>query len=320
MTRAQLLKIAPNSSEGFIAANTSQGDSGGNLAQKNHQYEADHTPPSPKPECKGLKKTNKWTTEEIKKLEQFYSQFYLDLQKFSEALGKTYASVALKASRLGFSGKRGKFNRTKETCAKSGDTFRNMTSEQRSRNAKDWYLKNKHPKGMLGKNHTQATKDAISDKNKGKPVHPDRVMAMLKTKAKNGTMATNKANRSWKSAWREIGGRKIFARSRWEANYARYLQWLKENLKITEWEHEPETFWFEKIKRGVRSYLPDFKVTLLSGSIEFHEVKGWMDSRSKTKIKRLKKYHPTIILIIRDTNWYKENRRQLSAIIKDWET
>jgi hypothetical protein len=51
MTRAQLLKIAPNSSEGFIAANTSQGDSMGNLAQKNHQYEANHTPPSPKPEC-----------------------------------------------------------------------------------------------------------------------------------------------------------------------------------------------------------------------------------------------------------------------------
>jgi len=44
MTRAQLLKIAPNSSEGFIAANTSRDDSRGILAQKNHQYEAD-------PEC-----------------------------------------------------------------------------------------------------------------------------------------------------------------------------------------------------------------------------------------------------------------------------
>ena len=39
------------------------------------------------------------------------------------------------------------------------------------------------------------------------------------------------------------------------------LEWLKKNKQIKKWEHEPETFWFEGIMRGCRSYLPDFRVT-----------------------------------------------------------
>ena len=91
---------------------------------------------------------------------------------------------------------------------------------------------------------------------------------------------------SCKSGWREIGGIRKYYRSRWEANYARYLEFLKVNGEIEKWEHEPETFWFEGIKRGVMSYLPDFRVTEKNGDIVFHEVKGWMDARSITKIKR----------------------------------
>ena len=63
----------------------------------------------------------------------------------------------------------------------------------------------------------------------------------------------------------------------------------KDQGEILKWEYEPETFWFEKIKRGVRTYTPDFKVTEKDGSIIFHEVKGYMDARSKTKLKRMKK-------------------------------
>ena len=59
-----------------------------------------------------------------------------------------------------------------------------------------------------------------------------------------------KPSASWKAGWREIGGQRIYARSRWEANYARYLEWLRANGSIAKWEHEPETFWFEGIKRG----------------------------------------------------------------------
>lgn len=122
-----------------------------------------------------------------------------------------------------------------------------------------------------------------------------------------------------KHGWRIIAGERMFFRSSWEANYARYLEYLKENLKITNWEYEVHTFWFEKIKRGVRSYLPDFKITNLSGIHEWHEVKGWMDNKSKTKIKRMAKYYPCEKLIIIGEKWFRDNNLNLIAIIPDWE-
>lgn len=67
---------------------------------------------------------------------------------------------------------------------------------------------------------------------------------------------------------------------------------------ISSWEYEPDTFWFEKIKRGVRSYTPDFKIVHKDGTVEYHEVKGWMDKKSQTKIKRMAIYHPEIKLVV----------------------
>lgn len=122
-----------------------------------------------------------------------------------------------------------------------------------------------------------------------------------------------------KQGWREIGGYRKYYRSRWEANYARYLEWLKQLGEIKEWLHEPETFWFENIKRGVRSYLPDFKVTNNNGDIEYHEVKGWMDDRSKTKLKRMKKYYPHIKMVLIQAKQYKEIGKKVSIMISGWE-
>lgn len=123
----------------------------------------------------------------------------------------------------------------------------------------------------------------------------------------------------WKAAWRTIGGQRIYARSKWEANYARYLDWLQQRGDIAKWEHEPQTFWFEKIKRGVRSYLPDFRVTENSGAIVYHEVKGYMDARSKTKINRMRIYHPSVRLIVIDSKGYAAIKRTMAPVIKDWE-
>ncbi len=127
-----------------------------------------------------------------------------------------------------------------------------------------------------------------------------------------------KANAS-NAAWREIGGVKKYYRSRWEANYARYLQFLKEQGKIKDWKHESKTFWFDGIKRGCVSYLPDFWVLENNGSEAYHEVKGFMDSKSKTKIKRMAKYHPTVKLIVVGSKEYSALRRNAAALIKGWE-
>lgn len=110
----------------------------------------------------------------------------------------------------------------------------------------------------------------------------------------------------------------IYFRSRWEANYARYLKWLQERGEIEAWEYEPETFWFEAIKRGVRSYKPDFKI-YEKGKSYFVEVKGWMDKKSATKLKRMKKYHPNVTVILFGERDYKSLSQKLGKIIPNWE-
>jgi hypothetical protein len=76
--------------------------------------------------------------------------------------------------------------------------------------------------------------------------------------------------------------------------------------QIKSWRYEPLTFWFEAIKRGVRSWKPDFEVVNLDDSIEYHEVKGWDYPRGRTARQRMAKYHPTIKIVLIDEEAYKE--------------
>ncbi len=63
------------------------------------------------------------------------------------------------------------------------------------------------------------------------------------------------------AGWRTVGDKPCYMRSRWENNYGCYLEFLRKNGSIANWEHEPKTFWFQGIKRGTCSYKPDFEVT-----------------------------------------------------------
>lgn len=101
----------------------------------------------------------------------------------------------------------------------------------------------------------------------------------------------------------------IYFRSKWEANYALYLDWLIKHGEIKSWKYEPETFFFEGIRMGTNCYKPDYRVVNKDDSIEYHEVKGYFDSKSKTKLKRMKKYHPNVKVILIE-------RKQYDAIIK----
>jgi hypothetical protein len=190
---------------------------------------------------------------------------------------------------------------------------------------KKYYAKHGHPKGMLGKKHSEENKLKFSIMSKMRmdnlteDQRTDRIMKIMRTRVKNGTYSPERFKTTWKQGWREIGGYRKYYRSRWEANYARYLEWLKINNKILDWAHEPTTFWFEKVKRGAVSYLPDFKITNLDNSEEYHEVKGWMDNRSATKIKRMAKYHPKVKLIIINKKEYKQIENIFLRIIKGWE-
>ena len=103
-----------------------------------------------------------------------------------------------------------------------------------------------------------------------------------------------------KKGWYTSGDRKYFLKSSWELSYAQFLDKELADGKIVQWEYEPDTFWFERIKRGIRSYTPDFKVKHLNGKVEYHEVKGYLDSKSKTKLNRMRIYHPEITMKLID--------------------
>lgn len=297
----------------------------------------------------GYRKVDSWSEQQIAQVRRYYAETSpdsFDLAAFAKSIGRTHAAVALKASRLGFSMPRGKRERSTSQRLKmsvnakvsfeksprrlieaallkpNGFLGKSHTKEYRLASSaikKKWFKNNPHPRGMLGKKHSEKTKSEMSKTKAGVPVPPERVMAMLKTKEARKTLYQPRNKTSWKAGWRVIGDKRIYARSSWEANYARYLDFQKAHSIINEWEHEPVTFWFDKIKRGVRSYLPDFRITTARGDEEFHEVKGWMDSRSKTKLKRMKKYYPNVKIILIEKDRMRQIRHSVAGLIAGWE-
>lgn len=278
----------------------------------------------------GYLKSRSWTKEEIRGLIQIYNNLgkrgVVSLDKYAEKIGRHKTNVCRKARELGLgtNQNRNKVPITKERVRRF-ETQEELRAYQ-SRIAKDRIQKDGHPKRALGMKHTDATRNLLSKKSKetwARKTEEQKDAAInkrMKTMVKKyGKINPNRSRGSWNAGWREFGGKRNYYRSLWEANYARYLQWLKSKGEIIDWEHEPETFWFEQIRRGVRSYLPDFRVWENDGSVNLHEVKGWMDSRSRTTLKRMAKYHPSEnIILIREAE-YKSIKNNLSRIIPDWE-
>lgn len=121
----------------------------------------------------------------------------------------------------------------------------------------------------------------------------------------------------WKG-WAEIGGKKFYAKSKWEFNYAQYLNFMVKHKKIIDWDYELKTFTFLGVTKGCVSYKPDFFVKFPNGYEEFIEVKGWEQSSDRTKWKRMAKYHPQINLRIINKKFFNENGKILSGVIKEW--
>lgn len=190
---------------------------------------------------------------------------------------------------------------------------------------RDMWKKNPHPKGMLGKHHSLETRKRLSQYRIGRhlnvPPATRKKLDKLASQRMIRRLHTSGGNiySSAKRGYRTIGRKKIFFRSKWEANYARYLAFLLKKGNILSWQYEPKTFWFEKIRRGVRSYTPDFLVRNASGDYHWHEVKGWLDAKSKTKLKRMAKYYPNESVILIQASDYKEISKKVGSLIDGWE-
>lgn len=120
--------------------------------------------------------------------------------------------------------------------------------------------------------------------------------------------------------WVEVGNIRFYARSQWEANYARYLEWLRENGNILHWAHEPETFtWLSRYGNRVL-YKPDFLVLENDHfSKTYYEVKGHMDRRSKSKLEGFAKHYPEHKLVVIGKDWFAKNTKKLKGLVQGWE-
>lgn len=184
-----------------------------------------------------------------------------------------------------------------------------------------------HPRGALGLKHTPEAKakmlaatvrawadpDSKFNSEESRQGRSDRLLQRIEAgEMRAGYTRTRGGKRA------DLNG--MYFRSAWEANYARYLNFLVGQGQIVGWEYEPQTFVFEAIKRGTRAYTPDFKVLLLDGLHEWHEVKGWMDQKSQTRLKRMSKYFPAEKVVVVGADWFRAaSKGPLPGLIPYWE-
>lgn len=260
-------------------------------------------------------KGSKFTAEDDAEIRRYYAETLAEsfsLIELTALLRRPHhTNVSRRARQLGLTDQ----HRAKSDCSKQNLILSSIGRWDR----------NPHPKGMLGKKHTPEVLTVLGQRSAQRwaaltdDQKSERTHKMISTKIGRGTLVpTNRHKATWKAGWREIGGKRKYFRSQWEANYACYLEWLKTLGEIKEWEHEAETFWFHEIKRGSITYLPDFRVTENNGSVAFHEVKGWMDDRSKIKLKRMAKYYPHVRVVLIDASAYKALSQKVSRLVPGW--
>lgn len=277
-------------------------------------------------------KIRPWTNDEIEELKSAYKGATLSrdvgLGGFAEKVGRNKANVCRKARALGLTN----IARKRVAILKSEPKYgREGSDELRCRQsecAKKRIADNGHPRGAAGMKHTpeskkkmvEATRKAWTDPNSKFNSEENRQMKsdLMIQRVASGKMRGGGYSRGAGGRREDLGG--LYLRSSWEANYARYLNWMKKQKQILEWEYEVHTFVFEKIKRGTRAYTPDFKITYANGKHEWHEVKGWMDPKSVTRLKRMKKYFPEEKVIVIDKMWFRVARVQgIASLVPGWE-
>lgn len=258
-----------------------------------------------------------FTLMQIERIKAYYlttPEALFDLGALAAELGKSKSRVCRTARKLGLSNK--SRPSSADACAKG-------------RRPK-WQDK-PHPKGMAGKKHTPETLALVSAASRRNwatwktfgigQMSPEAREAISK---RSRIMQANRPASSnytrTKGGHREdLGG--VYFRSSWEANYARYLNLLIKFKVVQSWEFEPETFWFEGVKRGAVSYKPDFKV-YYRGDVtpEYVEIKGWEVAKDRTKWRRMKKYHPHVKLVVVGEKEYRAIAAKWQSAIPGWES
>lgn len=246
---------------------------------------------------------NIMTEPEIQRIREVYESGIMHgdgkLKELSNELNRTIPFISRFAGRMGLTTY--SRDRTEEACKAIG------------KRTKTWIKKNGHPRGMLGRTHTLKVRENVGRAAVWKWMsltqkdHNRRVMQASLKKRENGVGKHNEGDskKTWKGQWAQVGPHYHYFRSSWEIRYAQYLQEKWNNGEIKYWEPEESTFWFEDTSSSVHSYTPDFTIQENDYSETYHEVKGWMDDRSKKCLELMNKEYPQIKLIVIDSKQFK---------------
>lgn len=232
-------------------------------------------------------------------LKEKYNQYVSEgrLQELADELGRTKYFICRKAKEIGLTNN----SRIQIMTDKRIEAYKNQWKEK------------EHPRGMLGKTHSDKFKKDMSKRSKERWRSysiKERYEIIKKMTLNNDRKNIKRTKCSWNGGWREINNKKYFFRSEWEYIYALYLQYQLEHNKISKWENEPKRFVFDN-GESVSTYLPDFRITNLNNSIEYHEVKGWFDQRSQNKLFNMSFFYPNEKIIIINVNWFRKNKLKL---------
>ncbi|MAG79043.1 hypothetical protein CMI40_01560 [Candidatus Pacearchaeota archaeon] len=181
----------------------------------------------------------------------------------------------------------------------------------------------------LGKSWSEEVKFKISSKRKGKTYEEimgkEKALQFKKRLAELGRLKTGKHNPMYgkkgdknphfgkpaehgKHSFRiDLGHH---CRSKWEANYIRFLLWMGKKYK-----YESKTF-IIKLPNGVKStYTPDFLINME----EWHEIKGWKDRSKIRKWELFQQQYPKEKFILIDKDKYKDIEKLYKYIVPNWE-
>lgn len=255
----------------------------------------------------------------------------LELEGLSTKLNRTVPYLCRKARELGLT----KIGRKPEAMIDNltkrlteyNQTPDGIENRKRALISATKAIKDRNIKPFGGKTHSKEMRDKMSIRVKEAWQDPNSAFNSEICKQKR---SDNMSNRQIQGKVRNAYSRghqgkradisNMYFRSCWEANYARYLNTLIASGSMFKWEYEPDTFVFHEIKRGTRSYLPDFKIWETEDSEPYYiEVKGWMDDKSKTKLNRMRIYYPKVKIIIVGEKEYNELKKQYSKVIEGWE-
>lgn len=176
-------------------------------------------------------------------------------------------------------------------------TKEKMRASQSARGPKSEETKAKMRAAALGKPKSEATRLAMSIAKLGRP-------GRKWTDAQREAMSARRLGTRWSEAQRakltgassphfgkpprhkprvEYAGVKM--RSTWEVAFAKRCDCL--GLR---WEYEPKRF-----ALGSCTYSPDF---YLPDSDAYWEVKGWLDTRSQSKVSLMREQYPEVTLVV----------------------